>query len=135
MFEILQIYLRPKKKGERNSSQLDIKYETKTYKAQIKMMVRDVLFKDIKLWDDSVMWNICPHEKDSLLVDAMIYFNSEKENVIFKTKWWYTFRSLVKRQINTKRNDTIDAIKRKFLRGETRTNSLIYFLFYERCCF
>ena len=90
------------------------------------MMVRDILFKDVKLWDDSVMWNICPYENETLLVDAMKYFKYIDKDVIFKAKWWYTFRHLIKRQINTKRNDTVDAIKRKFHRGKLLITVLVH---------
>jgi len=119
LYNILQIYLVPFKKGQQNSSQLEPEhYDTKTYRARVKMMVRDSLFKDVKLWDDTVMWNVCPYEKDTMLVDAMKYFKYQSKDEIFKARWWYTHRSLIKRQINTKRNYIIDAMKRNFAKGK-----------------
>ena len=68
---MLQIYLVPITKGQRNSSQLELDYDTKNLRAKVKIMVRDQLYKNVKVFDDSVMWNICPYEKETLLDDAM----------------------------------------------------------------
>ena len=51
-------------------------------------MVRNIIFYDVKLWDDSIMWNVCPYEKDNILIDAMEYFKYENKDVIFKARWW-----------------------------------------------
>lgn len=119
LYDILQIYLVRIKKGQRNDSQLDEEYDTESYRFRVKMMVRDSMFKSVKIWDGSVMWNICPYEKETLLEDAMDYFEYGTRDVIFKARWWwYTHRGLIKRQINTKHNDTIDAMKKKFQRGK-----------------
>ena len=118
LYEILQIYLVRIKKGQRNESQLEEEYDTKMYRSRVKMMVRDSISKSVKIWDDSVMWNICPYEKETLLEDAMEYFEYRSRDVIFKARWWYTHRQLIRRQVNTRQNDTIEAMKRKFMRGE-----------------
>jgi len=118
LYDVLQIYLVPIKKGQRNSSQLELEYDTKNLRAKVKMMVRDQLYKNVKVFDDSVMWNVCPYEKETLLDDAMEYFEYQSKDVIFKARWWYTYRALIKRQINTKRNDSVNAMKRKFQLGK-----------------
>ena len=61
LYEILQIYIAPERRGQRNSSQLSVGYDTPIMRTQVKRMVCDHLYKDIKLWDDSVMWNINPN--------------------------------------------------------------------------
>ena len=118
LYDVLQIYLVPIKKGQRNSSQLELEYDTKNLRAKVKMMVRDQLYKNVKVFDDSVMWNVCPYEKETLLDDAMEYFEYQSKDVLFKARWWYTYQTLIKRQINTKRNDSVDAMKRKFQLGK-----------------
>ena len=118
LYDVLQIYLVPIKKGQRNSSQLELEYDTKNLRAKVKMMVRDQLYKNVKVFDDSVMWNVCPYEKETLLDDAMEYFEYQSKDVLFKARWWYTYRTLIKRQITTKRNDSVDAMKRKFQLGK-----------------
>ncbi len=118
LYEVLQIYLNPIKRGYRNSSQLPEEYDTKNVRAKVKMMVRDHLYKNVKVFDESVMWNICPYEKDTLLADVMQYFEYENKDVLWKARWWYTYRLLIKRQINIKRNDSVDAMKRKLHLGK-----------------
>ena len=118
LYEVLQIYLNPIKRGCRNSSQLPEEYDTKNVRAKVKMMVRDHLYKNVKVFDESVMWNICPYEKDTLLADVMQYFEYENKDVLWKARWWYTYRLLIKRQINIKRNDSVDAMKRKLHLGK-----------------
>ena len=118
LYEILQIYLNPIKRGQRNCSQLELAYDTKTLRAKVKMMVRSHLYKNVKVFDDSVMWNICPYDKDTLLADVMEYFEYQDKDVVWKARWWYTYRLLIKKQINVKRNDSVDAMKRKLNLGK-----------------
>ncbi len=112
------IYMEPEHLGRLNLSHLDHTFFNdgrKDYEIKIRRFCNNELSRDVKLWDDAQMWNIDPRKDNTMLRDCMKYFNYLEKDIYFQARWWYTFRSFVKRCINSRRNNAVELMKKKIL--------------------
>ena len=114
------IYMEPEHLGQMNDSHLGDGFfqgqgSRKEYVIKIRRYCNTELSKDIKLWDDGPMWNVDPRKDNTILRDCMTYFNYLDKDVLFQARWWYTFRTFVKRCINSRRNNGIELIKKSVM--------------------
>ena len=58
---------------------------------------------------------LTPRKKNTMLRDCMKYFNYMDKDMYFQARWWYTFRSFIKRCINARRNNAIELTKKKIM--------------------
>ena len=118
--KINAIYMEPEHLGQTNDSHLSDGFfqgqgTRKEYVIKIRRYCNTELSRDLKLWDDGPMWNVDPRNDNTILRDCMTYFNYLEKDVLFQAKWWYTFRTFVKRCINSRRNNGIELIKKSIM--------------------
>jgi len=99
----------------------------------IKRILKEKIYPKVKILSDTEQQFLCPDfvgkavDQSRLICDIILReMEMDEENILYKVRFWITYRSFVKNQLVKYRSNCVEDLKREYFKGT---------ILQLRCCF